>query len=135
MTVLEQGDAGLELARAIWDDDMGRLQALASKAGVSPDATPDISRENMLPMFSLLGSLALGPFMQRMARDGAKSIGNLQWSKGYCPICGSFPDMSLLRKKESMDSEYLAAHGGQRWLHWFLLRSSLAVPPQRLSLV
>jgi FdhE protein len=39
------------------------------------------------------------PFVK--AKAEAISIpDNLQWSKGYCPICGSWPELSVVREKE-----------------------------------
>ena len=45
------------------------------------------------------------PFIEK-SMEGMKSlIQNLPWHKGYCPLCGSFPELSFLRGDE-----------GQRWL-------------------
>ncbi|MFW5488865.1 MAG: formate dehydrogenase accessory protein FdhE [Desulfovibrio sp.] len=111
MSFLDNEKSANELASALWDEDAACVEALA---GAAPLESP---MEERLALFVFVGLLAMAPFMQRMERDGVESIANLQWTKGYCPVCGSFPDMSLLKKKESLDSEYLVAHGGQRWLH------------------
>ncbi|OQX10576.1 MAG: hypothetical protein BWK76_20515 [Desulfobulbaceae bacterium A2] len=42
--------------------------------------------------------------LSRRASDTARQIAPLSWSKGYCPVCGSFPMLSISRDK------------GQRWL-------------------
>lgn len=34
------------------------------------------------------------------------NLKEIDWHKGYCPICGSFPSLSMIQEK-----------GGQRWLH------------------
>jgi FdhE protein len=108
LVVLNKRSAARELPHALWKEDGPGIEALT--------AGEDDPRETAA-MLSFLGSLALVPFMQRIERQAAESIKDLQWKKGYCPICGCFPDMSLLKKKPLLDSEYLAAHGGQRWLH------------------
>lgn len=47
----------------------------------------------------------LGRFLlTRIARDMADELAPLSWSKGYCPVCGTFPHLAILREH------------GQRWL-------------------
>ncbi len=45
------------------------------------------------------------PVAEKRAEVLQPLIKNLTWHKGYCPICGSLPTLSLLKEKE-----------GQRWL-------------------
>ncbi len=45
------------------------------------------------------------PFIARRSKALGTPIENLPWNRGYCPICGSLPELSLLKGKE-----------GQRWL-------------------
>ncbi len=45
------------------------------------------------------------PVVEKRAEALQPSIKGLSWNKGYCPICGSFPELSLIKEKE-----------GQRWL-------------------
>jgi len=40
------------------------------------------------------------PFVEKRADSLKSRVGDLQWFKGYCPICGSWPSLSLLREKE-----------------------------------
>ncbi|SDK36690.1 FdhE protein [Maridesulfovibrio ferrireducens] len=94
-----------ELARAVWDENNGVFEGLAKK--LSLDGS----------VLMMLASLAIKPFMNRMKDEAALKIEKMQWDKGYCPICGSFPDMSLLKKKLTENAEYMAGHGGQRWMH------------------
>ncbi len=46
-----------------------------------------------------------GPVVEKRAEALRPLINELNWDRGYCPICGSFPELSLLWGKE-----------GQRWL-------------------
>ena len=48
---------------------------------------------------------AARPIVEKRAETLAPLIAGLTWDKGYCPICGSLPGLSLLKEKE-----------GQRWL-------------------
>lgn len=93
-----------DLAKAIWDEDGPLLEKLIENLKVDSQT------------LVFLGTVSLKPFMVRMEADSAKAIENMQWSKGYCPVCGTFPDLSLL-KKSGDDNAYLKSHGGQRWLH------------------
>ena len=45
------------------------------------------------------------PFIEKSVESMKSLIQNLAWHKGYCPLCGSFPELSFLRGDE-----------GQRWL-------------------
>jgi FdhE protein len=45
------------------------------------------------------------PFAQKQAESLAPLPEDLQWHKGYCPICGSWPEMGFLEGRE-----------GRRWL-------------------
>jgi FdhE protein len=80
------------------------LKGLAEQTGVSPEAL----------RFSL--EQAFKPFLQWLADGTAAHVEQMTWDKGYCPICGSYPDTSYLKKGEE-EQEFLVAHGGQRWLH------------------
>jgi len=59
---------------------------------------------------------ALKPYLQWLAYSLARHVGETVWDKGYCPICGAYPDSSYLKKGDA-EQEFLMAHGGQRWLH------------------
>jgi FdhE protein len=43
--------------------------------------------------------------LEKRAKDLAKQVGGLSWERGFCPICGAFPVLAVIRDK------------GQRWLH------------------
>jgi FdhE protein len=58
----------------------------------------------------------LKPYCEACAAILAPQVEEMRWDKGYCPVCGAFPDSTYLRKGKE-DFEYLVAHGGQRWLH------------------
>ncbi len=45
------------------------------------------------------------PFAAQQAEMAAASMDALSWQKGYCPVCGSWPELGFLEGKE-----------GQRWL-------------------
>lgn len=101
---LKKADNINDLAKAIWNEDGGLLEELVEGWKVDQHT------------LVFLGTMSLKPFMVRMEAAAAKAIKNMQWSKGYCPVCGTFPDLSLL-KKSGDDNAYLKSHGGQRWMH------------------
>jgi FdhE protein len=45
------------------------------------------------------------PFVEARAELMARHIEGLEWNRGYCPVCGSWPSLSIIREQE-----------GQRWL-------------------
>ena len=57
------------------------------------------------PQVLLLFQRVLSQFMlSKRARDMAADIASLSWKKGYCPVCGSFPQLAIIKEQ------------GQRWL-------------------
>lgn len=44
------------------------------------------------------------PFVERKAGALAPLLASLNWHRGYCPLCGSMPELSFLKEAE-----------GQRW--------------------
>ena len=57
------------------------------------------------PLHLLLMS-TLRPVLEMKARDIVAQLGDVPWDKGYCPICGTFPDIAVIKDKIT-----------QRWLH------------------
>lgn len=101
-----QGRADMnELARAVWEEDHEIIESIAKELNLDGS------------VLFMLASLAIKPFMSRLKNEAIAKIEKLQWNKGYCPICGSFPDMALLKKQLTENAEYMAGHGGQRWMH------------------
>lgn len=72
------------------DEKMGEI---AFRLGAEP-----------LTLKFIFGQL-MKPFIEKLAESYKPLIQNLNWQRGYCPICGSFPELS-----------YLVENEGQRWL-------------------
>ncbi|MHC1741785.1 MAG: formate dehydrogenase accessory protein FdhE [Syntrophobacteraceae bacterium] len=68
------------------------LQLIASRLSVSPEV-----------LTFVVGQLAK-PFLEKRAEALAPLIESLTWHRGYCPVCGSMPELSFLKEAE-----------GQRW--------------------
>ncbi|WP_290923693.1 formate dehydrogenase accessory protein FdhE [Halodesulfovibrio sp.] len=47
----------------------------------------------------------------------AKPLSEIFWREAYCPVCGSFPDMSILQRPDADQSEFLAGGGGKKMMH------------------
>ncbi len=41
----------------------------------------------------------LRPVLEMKAKEVAGNLGDTSWDKGYCPICGAFPDMAVIKDK------------------------------------
>jgi FdhE protein len=48
----------------------------------------------------------LRPVLEMKARKITELLGDFSWDKGYCPICGAFPEIAIVKDKIT-----------QRWLH------------------
>lgn len=91
---LEEGELDLKCCMETMlnggDEKMGEI---AFRFGADP-----------LTLQFILGQL-MKPFIEKLAESYKPLIQNLNWQRGYCPICGSFPELS-----------YLVENEGQRWL-------------------
>lgn len=61
-----------------------------------------ISPSNASFLMSLVSRVAL----EQRAKEITAALGEFNWEKGYCPICGSFPSIALIEEE-----------GGKRFLH------------------
>src|SRR5690606_15668565 len=68
--------AGLFAASVCQDSD--RIMEVATASGADPDALQAVAA--LVPI----------PFLQACGRRWGGSVSNT-WSKGYCPLCGSWP--------------------------------------------
>ncbi len=55
---------------------------------------------------SFLMSLVSRVVLEKRAKEASAALGEFDWEKGYCPICGSFPSIALIEEE-----------GGKRFLH------------------
>lgn len=80
------------------------LQSLArvNQANLQEQA----QRLNIMPeLLEMTVAEILKPFAQKRAQSLSPLPNDIQWNKGYCPVCGSWPELSFLEGKE-----------GARWL-------------------
>jgi FdhE protein len=61
-----------------------------------------ISPSNASFLMILVSRIAL----EQRAKEVTAALGEFDWEKGYCPICGSFPSIALIEEE-----------GGKRFLH------------------
>jgi len=54
----------------------------------------------------LLMICMLRPALEMKAKEIVRLLGDFTWSKGFCPFCGAFPDMAVIKDKIT-----------ERWLH------------------
>lgn len=69
------------------------LDQAASSLSISPEA-----------LRFVLGQV-MKPLVEKKAEALAPLVNGLRWHRGYCPLCGSMPELSFLKGEE-----------GQRWL-------------------
>ena len=55
---------------------------------------------------SFLMSLVSRVILERRNKEITAALGELEWEKGYCPICGTFPSIAFIEEQ-----------GGKRFLH------------------
>ena len=86
------GEAGdrldpVALIEASINQDAARLDALASTAGIAPDA------------LAALAQFAAAPLLHAFGRAIAPGVAN-DWDEGFCPVCGAWPAMTERRGLE-----------------------------------
>ncbi len=67
--------------------DEEHLQALARKLRIAP------------AIFAFFLQMARRIVLARRARDAASLLARLAWRKGYCPVCGAFPMLSIVPER------------------------------------
>jgi len=86
-------------------------KSLASAAfGETPDV-PGVGEQALV----FAATELVRPFLQRQAEDLQARVKDLPWRQPFCPVCGSAPNMSVLRRMEE-DDEFIKSHGGRRFL-------------------
>ena len=75
------------------------LTAMGACADEEIDRTASNLGVDMGILQFVLGQLAK-PFVQKQADSLTPLPQDLQWHKGYCPVCGSWPEMGFLEGKE-----------------------------------
>jgi FdhE protein len=101
-------------------DDMDRLLASRKKIkglacdyiGVFPDHGEDVIDRWAADLQAAPQSIALllrqliRIILEKRSQDAAERIKDIEWKKGYCPVCGAFPTVALIEEKIT-----------RRWLH------------------
>ena len=86
-------DWPVQLFRAILKQDEKALAEMATRVNLDPN------------VLAFLGKTALRPSIDRLRETVSGDIDKTGWDKGYCPLCGSQPDMACFEKN------------GKRYLH------------------
>lgn len=84
---------GVGLFQTILREDPEGLTGFAQEAGLDPNG------------LQFLAQMALGPAMEALRCSLAERIDTENWDYGYCPLCGSKPDMAYFGRS------------GKRFLH------------------
>lgn len=92
--VLDTGEADLgQCLRALLIGDNAEMDRMASRLGLQAKV-----------LAFLLGQM-LKPFVEKRTQPLQMLVRRLPWHRAYCPVCGSFAEIT-----------YLEGEGGQRWL-------------------
>ncbi len=93
------------LSQAYLDGEIAVLRSAAESTKVS---------EGML---ALVVDCTLSTVLKALRPALAGHVNEMQWYRGYCPVCGSMPSISYLAEAGDLGSEFLKGGGGQRYLH------------------
>lgn len=84
--------------------DNSTLKLQAEKVNTCPD------------LLCLSVEQCLRPILYVTGYEACKDLTLSSWGRPYCPVCGAYPDLAILRRG-SEEGEFLVSQGGQRWLH------------------
>ena len=102
----KQGKLDLShLSRAYLDGEIAVIRSAVEATKVS---------EGML---ALVLDCTLSTVLKALRPSLARNVNDMQWYRGYCPMCGSMPSISYLAEAGDLGSEFLRGGGGQRYLH------------------
>ncbi len=90
-------------------------QELLEKTFFDRDLSP-LSTEKGDNIFLLISKFSIQPLAYTLAKNFAKYIDQKIWSNGYCPICGSKPNIAEIKGEQGF--KYLhCSFCGYEWLH------------------
>uniref|UniRef100_I2Q4X3 Uncharacterized protein involved in formate dehydrogenase formation n=1 Tax=Desulfovibrio sp. U5L TaxID=596152 RepID=I2Q4X3_9BACT len=97
-------DLAAPLAESVLNGRMEVTEAVAGEIGLPPGALDFLARE------------ILGTVLRRETATLSPLADDALWQKPICPICGSAPDLGML-KEHREPSEFLVAKAGRLQLH------------------
>ena len=87
------------------DQAGGLWEALAGRLGIPPEVAAFGARETFRVCLARLEPLL------------AAQVVESSWFRGYCPICGAYPDLGYLMPKAPEPTDYLISKSGEMHLH------------------
>jgi FdhE protein len=94
-----------DMFRAVMNSNESMLRDSALKAEIQPAFLFFITQQIL--------ACILGAY----ATVHAEVLSKIFWREAYCPVCGSFPDISVLQRPDIDQSEFLAGGGGKKMMH------------------
>ncbi|RJR40767.1 MAG: formate dehydrogenase accessory protein FdhE [Desulfobacteraceae bacterium] len=76
------------ILRAVLASETKEVESLCSRRGADPS------------LFTLLMRLAAKPSLRRLSKLAEAEVAFSSWSKGFCPVCGSWPGLARLGEGE-----------------------------------
>ena len=103
--------ASAGFAQAVEDPERCASRIARVRAGDAEAAAADLGL-SLLSLQFILGQI-VKPLVEKKAEALSAIIAGLGWPKGYCPVCGSMPELAFIKGEE-----------GQRWLRCALCSHS-----------
>jgi FdhE protein len=94
---LKQAESGEDWSRKLFSAILKQDEKVVAEIATEVTLNPNV--------LAFLGKTALRPSIERLRETADGSIDKTGWDKGYCPLCGSQPDMACFEKT------------GKRYLH------------------
>ncbi len=94
------------LARARIDGNWKHFENTSVQLGIDQSTT-----------LLYISETVFAPVFCAMVDSLGKSLTDLAWDHGYCPVCGSTPSISHLSPREVTDLDQLVGGGGKKFLH------------------
>ncbi len=96
-----------KVAGYLHSTDIGPFQLLPdgqSSSGGDTADSPETDIVEQPELLQLVTTLITKPFAEKISDALTPLPSNLNWTKGYCPVCGSWPEISFIKGKEGKRS-------------------------------
>lgn len=88
------------------NSDLASFQLFPGEKSLSDGTTASLGKEISIEpeLLQFITTLITKPFAEKISDSLTPLPDGLNWTKGYCPVCGSWPESSFIRGKEGKRS-------------------------------
>ncbi|MFV0422638.1 formate dehydrogenase accessory protein FdhE [Oleidesulfovibrio sp.] len=107
------------LTKAFKAEDTPLAELFSAFIGGNATGIERMAKEQEIPaaVLAFAAGTVIGPVLAAYAKTQLSDADMAVWREGTCPVCGSFPSIAFLERRDPNQSEFLAGGGGKKHLH------------------